>query len=229
MSIRALWLLPIAMLLVECAFRLMPQGFMRRTIDERMKEIVTLPVPRLQIMGDSVTAGINAANLAQTAGMPVDEVGNYSLPGTSPVFAYYALKRELATGRTPGRILYAPHPSNLETPMIDRFVGRFGTPQECVGLLFHGVSPPDWLFGLACRMSVAMRDREEFRAALTEGNFGFLRRSGAGGIGDGIAGADSGVDRGATGPAYQGFRFSAATERAVFCGPGEREVYRPVL
>jgi hypothetical protein len=174
-SIRALWLLPAGILLVEAALRLMPDGFMVRTVRARMAEIVSLPAPRVEIMGDSVTAGINAASLADAAGLPVDTVGNYSLPGTSPVFAYFTLRRELAAGRVPGRILFAPHPANLETPMIDRFIGRFGTAEECAELLTHGVTLPDWLFGAACRASVAMRNREEFRAAVTEGNFGFFR------------------------------------------------------
>lgn len=174
-SIRALWLLPVGILLVEAALHLMPQGFMERTLNMRMAEIVSLPAPQVQIMGDSVTAGINAANLAEAAGLPVGAIENYSLPGTSPIFAYFTLRRELAAGRVPARILFAPHPANLETPMIDRFIGRFGTARECAGLLLHGVSLPDWLFGAACRASMAMRDREEFRLAITQGDFGFFR------------------------------------------------------
>jgi len=173
-SIKPLLLLPFAVLLVEAALHLMPAGFMVRTLRGRMAEITTLPVPRTQIMGDSVSAAINSANLAEAAGIPVEEVDNYSLPGTSPVFAYYALRRELAAGRKPEMILYAPHPANLETPMIDRFMGRFGTARECGDLLAHGVTPSDWLFAAACRVSIAMRYREEFRAAITEGNFGFF-------------------------------------------------------
>ncbi len=174
-SIRALWLLPAGIVLVEAALRLMPAGFMVRTVQSRMAEILSLPAPKVQIMGDSVTARIDAADLAETAGLPVDTVGNYSLPGTSPVFAYFTLRRELAAGRVPERIVYAPHPANLETPMIDRFIGRFGTGEECADLLAHGVSLPDWLFGAACRLSVAMRNREEFRLAITQGDFGFFR------------------------------------------------------
>ena len=173
-SIKPLLLLPIAVLLVEIALRFMPAGFMVRTLQGRMAEIDSLPAPRVQIMGDSVSAAINSANVAEAAGLPVDEVDNYSLPGTSPVFAYYALKRELAAGRKPEMILYAPHPANLETPMIDRFIGRFGTARECGDLFAHGVTPADWIFGAACRLSIAMRYREEFRAAITEGNFGFF-------------------------------------------------------
>jgi hypothetical protein len=173
-SVKPLLLLPIAVLLVEVALHFMPQGFMVRTLHARMAEIVSLPAPRVQIMGDSVSAAINSANLAEAAGLPVDAVDNYSLPGTSPVFAYYALRRELAAGRTPEEILYAPHPANLETPMIDRFIGRFGTLEECGELIPHRVTAADWLYGAACRVSIAMRYREEFRAAITEGNFGFF-------------------------------------------------------
>ncbi len=174
-SPRALWLLPIGILLVEAALRLMPNGFMERTLHTRMAEIVTLPAPRVQIMGDSVTAGINAANLAEAAGLPPDTVANYSLPGASPMFAYFTLRRELAAGRVPSRILFAPHPANLETPMIDRFMGRFATAGESMEILLHGVTLPDWLFGAACRASIAMRDREEMRLAVTQGDFGFFQ------------------------------------------------------
>jgi hypothetical protein len=173
-SLKPLLWLPVAVLLVEAALHLLPAGFMVRSVRARMAEILSLPAPRVQIMGDSVSAAINSANLAEAAGLPVDDVDNYSLPGTSPVFAYYALQRELAGGRKPEVILFAPHPANLETPMIDRFIGRFGTARECVDLLGHGVSLSDWLFGAACRVSIAMRYREEFRAAITEGNFGFF-------------------------------------------------------
>ena len=139
-SVKPLLLLPIAVVLVEVALRFMSGGFMVRTLHGRMAEIVSLPAPRVQIMGDSVSAAINSANLAEAAGLPVAAVDNYSLPGTSPVFAYYALRRELAAGRTPEEILYAPHPANLETPMIDRFIGRFGTLEECGELIPHRVT-----------------------------------------------------------------------------------------
>jgi hypothetical protein len=174
-SILPLWLLPLGILLVEAALRLwMPAGFMERTLHTRAVEIVSLPAPRLQIMGDSVTAGINAATLAQAADFPAGSVANYSLPGTSALFTWFALRRELAAGRVPAAVLYAPHPANLETPMVGRFMGRFGTPGECLELLKDGVSPPDWLFGIACRASVAVRDREELRLAVTEGDFGLF-------------------------------------------------------
>jgi hypothetical protein len=160
---------------VEAALRLMPDGLMVRTVRTRMADIVSMPAPRVQIMGDSVTAGINAPEVAVAANLPPGAVLNYSLPGTSPVFAYYTLRRELAAGRVPGRIIYAPHPANLETPMIDRFVGRFGTAGECGELFGHGVTPAEWLFGAACRVSVAMRYREEFRLAVTQGDLDFFR------------------------------------------------------
>jgi hypothetical protein len=172
---RALWLLPIGILLVEAALRFMPAGFMIRTIRLRMSEIETLPAPRIQVMGDSVTAAIHVSSFASAAHIPADSVANYSLPGTSPVFAYFTLRRELAAGRLPGAILYAPHPANLESPMIDRFIGRFATARESVSLLQHGVTLPEWLFGAACRASIAMRNREEFRLAATQGDFGFFQ------------------------------------------------------
>ena len=161
--------------MVEAALRLMPAGFMERTIHLRTAEILSQPASRIQIMGDSVTARINASNVAQAANLPPGSVANYSLPGTSPVFAYYTLRRELAAGRVPSLIILAPHPANLESPMIDRFIGRFATPSESLDLFSHGVSLPDWLFGLTCRASIAMRDREEFRLALTTGDLGFFK------------------------------------------------------
>ena len=174
-SARALWLLPIGILLVEAALRLMPEGFMERTLDVRMAEIISMPGPRVQIMGDSVAAGgVDAANVAESAGLPTGSVQNYSLPGTSPMFAYFTLQRELAAGRVPGRIIFAPHPGSMKSPKIDRFMGRFATARESVGLLKHGVPLTEWLFGAACRASVAMNEREEFRLAVTQGDFGFF-------------------------------------------------------
>ena len=181
-SVKALWLLPLGILLLESGLRLMPVGFMVRTLQVRMAEVVTLPAPRVQIMGDSVTERINAAGVEEAAGLPDGTVANYSLPGTSPVFAYYELRRELATGRVPGRIIMAPHPANLEVAMIDRFIGRFGTMKEDLDLFGHGVTAPEWLFGGLCRASVAMRYREEFRLAVTQGNFGFFETLNYGGV-----------------------------------------------
>jgi hypothetical protein len=173
-TVRPLFLLPIFVVLVEIALRFMPAGYMVRTANARLAEILSLPAPQVQIMGDSVSAAINSANLAEAAGLPAGSVQNYSVPGTSPVFAYYTLKREIDAGRTPATILYAPHPANLETPMVDRFVGRLGAPAEDVDLFRHGVTLPEWLFGACCRASIAMRYREEMRVAFTEGDFGFF-------------------------------------------------------
>lgn len=173
-SLKPLGLLIVLLVLGETLLLFLPEGFMTQTMISRLREITSLPAAPVQLMGDSVSAGINPTVVAESAALPAGAVSNYSLPGTSPLFAFFTLRREIAAGRIPKVIIFAPHPANLNAPMIDRFIGRFATPREVMELLANRVSPAECLFGALCRVSYTLRYREELQSFVTQGNREFF-------------------------------------------------------
>jgi hypothetical protein len=169
-----LWLTLGALCAIEGALSFAPPGYMVNTLRTRMGEIVTREAAAVQVMGDSVSAGIKASVVAEQLGKPATTVSNYSLPGTSPLFAYCALQRQLAAGKAPRVIIYAPHPAHLGAPMIERFLGRFATPREASEFARHA-RIADTLFGGLCRVSYTLRYREELYGVLTQGDLEFFR------------------------------------------------------
>jgi hypothetical protein len=171
-----LWLFIIGVLVIESAIRLLPEGFMTRTLQHRAEEIRYLPATPIQLMGDSVSSAVRAAMIEQFIGAgPGHEVSNYSLPGTSPMFNYFVLRRQLAAGEAPKLIVFAPHPCTWRDPFVDRFLARFADPGEAVQLARDGAKASDWLYGLLCRASYTLRYREELYLALTQGDTGFFK------------------------------------------------------
>src|SRR4051812_15345955 len=128
-TLTALWLFIAAVLVIESALRLLPEGFMTRTLQHRAEEIRNLPATTIQVVGDSVSSALRAAQLQRLVGGN-SEVSNYSLPGTSPMFNYFVLRREISAGQVPRIILFAPHPCTWGTPFVDRFLARFANPRE---------------------------------------------------------------------------------------------------
>ena len=175
-SLTPLWLFLVGVLFIESALRLLPEGFMTRTLQHRAEEIRYLPATPIQLMGDSVSSAIRAAQLEQSLGAgPGHEVSNYSLPGTSPMFNYFVLRRQLNAGEAPRTIVFAPHPCTWRDPFVDRFLARFADPKEAAILLRDGVKFSDWFYGVLCRASYTLRYREEFYLALTQGERGFFQ------------------------------------------------------
>lgn len=169
-----LWLFLIGVLLIETVLRLLPEGFMTRTLRHRAEEIRYLPATRVQLMGDSVSSALRAGQLEHLLGEG-SEVSNYSLPGTSPMFNYFVLSRQIAAGQKPKVIVFAPHPCTWGDPFVDRFLARFANPEETFELLGNGVKFTDWCYGLLCRASYTLRYREEFYLALVQGDRGFFQ------------------------------------------------------
>jgi hypothetical protein len=171
-----LWLFIIGVLVIESALRLLPEGFMTRTLQHRAEEIRYLPATPIQLMGDSVSSAVRASLIEQFLGAgPEHEVSNYSLPGTSPMFNYFVLRRQLAAGQAPKLIVFAPHPCTWRDPFVDRFLARFADPGEAMQLARDGAKASDWLYGLLCRASYTLRYREELYLALTQGDTGFFK------------------------------------------------------
>jgi hypothetical protein len=102
------------------------------------------------------------------------ELSNYALPGTTPLFCYFVLERQLAAGRAPKVIVLAPHPFTWGDSFMDRFLGRFATVEESAALLKETVHLDDWIYGSLCRMSYTLRYREELYKMLTQADMAFV-------------------------------------------------------
>jgi hypothetical protein len=174
MRLKPLWLTLCALFTIEGALYFAPAGYMVNTLNARMREIVTREAAPVQIMGDSVSAGIKASVVAEQLGRPATDVSNYSLPGTSPLFVCDTLRRQLAAGRAPHVIVYAPHPAHLGAPMVERYLGRFATADEGLNFARHA-RLSDTLFGALCRISYTLRYREELYGVVTRGDLEFFR------------------------------------------------------
>jgi hypothetical protein len=156
-----LWLFVLGVLVIETGMRIMPEGFMTRIVQHRAEEVRYLPPADIQLMGDSVTSSIRVKLIERSIGHGY-QVSNYALPGTSPLFNYFVLRRQIAERKAPGLIVLAPHPFILGDPLLNRFLARFATPAESVCMLRDGVKLSDWLYGMLCRFSYTLRYREEF-------------------------------------------------------------------
>lgn len=173
-SLKPFWLTLGALIAIEGALSFAPEGYMVNTLHARMREIVTREAAPVQIMGDSVSAGIKASVIAKQLGQPATTVSNYSLPGTSPLFAHDTLQRQLAAGKAPKVIVYAPHPAHLGAPMVERFLGRFATAGEAWEFARHA-RIDDTVFGALCRVSYTLRYREELYGVVSQGDLEFFR------------------------------------------------------
>ena len=172
-ALTPIWLFVIGVLVIELALRIMPEGFMTRTVQHRAEEVRYLPPADIQLMGDSATSAVNAALIERYLGHG-HQVSNYALPGTSPLFNYFVLRRQIIENKAPKLIVLAPHPFTWGEPFLDRFMARFATPEEGARFLRDGVKPSDWFYGSLCRISYTLRYREELYMALTVGDTRFF-------------------------------------------------------
>lgn len=169
----SLWLFLVGFLVIESILRLLPEGAMTRTLRHRTEELLYLPATQIQFMGDSATNAIRVGQIEQYLGLP-HEISNYALPGTTPLFSYFVLQRQIAAGRIPKLIVFAPHPFTWGDSFMDRFLGRFATPWESASMLREGVGLDDWIYGSLCRMSFTLRYREELYMMFTQGDTAFF-------------------------------------------------------
>lgn len=169
----AVWLFIIGVLAIELALHFFPEGFMTRTLVHRTEEMRYLPPTDIQLMGDSATSAVRAGLLEHAIGTG-NSISNYSLPGTSPMFNYFVLRRQIAAKRVPNIIVMAPNPFTWGDPMLDRFLGRFATPAESLRFLRDQREASDWLYGTLCRLSYTLRYREELYKFVTSGDTEFF-------------------------------------------------------
>ena len=174
MSLTPLWLFILGVLLIETALRVMPEGYMTRTMQHRIEEMRYLDAADVQLMGDSATTGFRA-QLIQSAIGGTTSVKNYAIPGASPLFAYFILQRQIAEGKIPKVIVLAPNPFMWTNPCVDSYLARLATPKESYELLSSKVSLTDWLYGTLCRFSYTLRYRDELYKTVTAGDKGFFK------------------------------------------------------
>jgi hypothetical protein len=170
----ALWLFLVGFLLIESVLQLLPEGAMTRTLHHRTEEILYLPPTPIQFMGDSATNAVRVSLIEHFLGQP-HQISNYALPGTTPLFSYFVLQRQIAAGRAPKLIVFAPHPFTWGDSFMDRFLGRFAGPADTISLLRDGVQLDDWIYGTLCRMSYTLRYREELYKMFTQGDMAFFK------------------------------------------------------
>jgi hypothetical protein len=124
--------------------------------------------PDWQVMGDSVSrSGIDTNVLATALGDPL--VFNAAIPATGPSFSYFILKRDLAAGRAPKAILYAPSPHTFASRHVALVVGGFCTWREIGEVLLTGLKTTETLYGILCKVSFTLRNREELGSWLKTG------------------------------------------------------------
>jgi len=169
----ALWLFIVGFLVIESFLRFLPEGSMTRTLRHRSEEILYLPPTRIQFMGDSATNALQVSLIEKFVGGN-HQLSNYALPGTTPLFCYFVLKRQIEADRAPQVIVFAPHPFTWGDSFMDRFLGRFANIGESARLLKDGVDLDDWIYGSLCRMSYTLRYREELYKMLTQGDMAFI-------------------------------------------------------
>lgn len=168
-----LWLFIVGFFIIESILHVLPEGAMTRTLRHRTEEILYLPATQIQFMGDSATNAVRASLIEHFLNQP-HEISNYALPGTTPLFSYFMLQRQIAAGRIPKVIVFAPHPFTWGDSFMDRFIGRFANPTESGMLLRDGIQLDDWIYGTFCRMSYTLRYREELYKMFTQGDMAFF-------------------------------------------------------
>ncbi len=116
--------------------------------------------PDVQVMGDSVALeGVVLPTLStELPGHPF--VWTLAKSATGPEFTYFMLQRELAAGLAPKAIVYAPAPHTFGTDRIPLLVGGFCTWPEIWEVARSGKAPMDVLYGIFCKLSFTLRNRE---------------------------------------------------------------------
>jgi len=116
--------------------------------------------PDWLVMGDSVAAGgIIASELSDC--LDHQYVFNAAIPATGPAFSYFILQRDLAAGRMPKAIIYAPSPHTFASQSLTLLVGGYCHWKEIGEILGTGIKIPETAYGILCKVSYSLRNREQ--------------------------------------------------------------------
>lgn len=150
-------------IVVETLLALLPQN---KLVREFRAQVVPAKSPDWQIMGDSAAqSGIIATQLAESL-PPNQFVYNVALAGTGPEFPYFILKRQIAAGKAPKAVIYAPSPHTLASKRVPVLVGGFCCWGEILEIAKTRLEPCDVVYGILCKMSYSLRYREQLAGLL---------------------------------------------------------------
>jgi hypothetical protein len=157
----AIFLFVIAVVILEIAFSFRPPNTLMQSL--RTNRVATGSVPDWEIMGDSVAQGGIIAT--QLAGYLSDDqsVTNFAIASTGPEFPYFLLNRQIAAGKAPKKIIYAPSPHTFASKRIAILVGGFCNWREIFEIASSGVQPCEVVYGVLCKVSYTLRHREELK------------------------------------------------------------------
>jgi hypothetical protein len=145
-----------AVIVLETCFAFIPDNRLVRAFHERELPPVS---PDWQVMGDSVAqGGIIEGELS--ACLRHSFVHNAALAGTGPEFSYFILKRELAEGKAPRAILYAPSPHTFDTRRVALLVGGYARWGEIREVFQSRREVCEVIYGVLCKLSYTLRSRE---------------------------------------------------------------------
>lgn len=160
---RALLISAVFIVILETALAFLPENKLVKTF---RADSMPAHGPDWQIMGDSVAkGGILPAQVM--AGLAPDVlVHNGAIAGTGPEFAYFILKRQIALGKAPKAIIYAPSPHTFSSQRIALLVGGYARWGEIASIAGLGVNTPEVAYGLLCKLSYTLRYREQLGSLL---------------------------------------------------------------
>jgi hypothetical protein len=87
-------------------------------------------------------------------------VFNAAIPATGPAFSYFILEREVAAGKIPKAIIYAPSPHTFASQREALLVGGFCTWPEIGEVLATRTRFSEAVYGILCKISYSLRNRE---------------------------------------------------------------------
>ncbi len=155
---RALLLAATLIVLLETAFAFLPENKLVITF---RADSIPAQGPDWQIMGDSVAKGGILPAQVMAALPPGTLVHNAAVAGTGPEFAYFILQRQIALGKAPKAILYAPSPHTFSSERVALLVGGYARWGEIATIASLGNEIPEVAYGVLCKFSYTLRYREQ--------------------------------------------------------------------
>ena len=162
---RALLLAAALIVLLETAFAFLPEN---KLVKNFHADTVPARGPDWQIMGDSVARSGVLPSEIMAALPPGALVHNAAVPATGPEFAYFMLQRQIALGKAPKAILYAPSPHTFSSDRVALLVGGYARWGEIATIASLGTEIPEVTYGVLCKFSYTLRYREQLGSLLKD-------------------------------------------------------------
>ena len=150
----------------EAAFSFLPKNALVKSF--HVSRVPAGAAADIQIMGDSAAQGGIVADQLSKA-LTDKTVYNYAIAATGPEFPYFILKREIDAGKAPKLVIYAPSPHTFGSLRIPLLIGGFCDWRETFEVASAGYQPIEVIYGLLCKLSYTLRNRERL-AQLIKGD-----------------------------------------------------------